>query len=212
MLLRRLAFLLAGLFVALACWIAIDGDAPGDRRALTELTDSLGTTLDPLMTAIGQATDLIPLVVMCVAIAAFLVRSNRRADAKLFVAIVGTAFTVNPLMKFIIGRPRPDIRSVPETLSTASFPSGHASSTAAMIGALVLIARTRRSRRLTALAGGIVVVLVAFSRLAIGAHYPSDIIGGWLWIASLLAFVAAGGIGTSRTQESTSSALDDPKI
>ncbi|NIR39637.1 MAG: phosphatase PAP2 family protein, partial [Actinobacteria bacterium] len=41
-------------------------------------------------------------------------------------------------------------------------------------------------------AGAVVVGLVGFSRLAIGVHYPSDILAGWLWVGAWAALVWPG--------------------
>jgi undecaprenyl-diphosphatase len=143
------------------------------------------------MVALGAATDLLPLGVAGLGLAALLLWRGRRSDAVLLLSILGVAMVGNRVLKELVARPRPEVRSVPEALSTYSFPSGHAASTAAMAGALVLLTRTPGARARVAAAGIVLVVAVAISRLAVGAHYPSDIIGGWLWIGALIAFAAA---------------------
>jgi undecaprenyl-diphosphatase len=153
---------------------------------LVELNEAIGTTIDEPMITVGDATDSLPIGVIAIVIVAFLTYLGRRSDALVFLVIVGAAMLLNPVLKYVIGRCRPDVRLSPEVMSTHSFPSGHAASTAALVGALVLVARMRRSRILTAAVGSLVLIVVGFSRLAIGVHYPSDIVGGWLWTASLV--------------------------
>ncbi len=188
--LRSTALALVGLFIVLTGWVEAGGSLPGERRTLVELNEALGTTLDGPMVAIGVATDSLVIGVVAVIVIAVLAYDGRRSDALLFLAIVGPALVLNPILKHVVGRARPDVRLSPEVVSSHSFPSGHAAGTAALVGALVVVvASTRRSRILTAAVGGVVLLIVGFSRLAIGVHYPSDIAGGWLWVTSLVCTV-----------------------
>lgn len=187
--LRWTAWGLATSFVVLTAWIEIAGSVAGDHRALVELDRAIGTTLDDLMVFVGQATDSVPLLVLAIAVSTVLFARGRRLDAAWFSSIVAVALVVNPLLKYLVARPRPAVRDIPEALSTHSFPSGHAASTIAFVGALALVAFTPRRRNVILAIGTGVVGLTAFSRLAIGAHYPSDIVGGWLWVGSFLAFL-----------------------
>jgi undecaprenyl-diphosphatase len=187
--LRSIGLVLAGVFVVLAGWVVYRGSLPGDRPTLIELNDAIGTTLDEPMMAVGVATDSLAIGVAVAVIVAVLVYFGRRSDALVFLAVVGPVLVLNPVLKYIIGRDRPDVRFSPEVVSSHSFPSGHAAGTAAFVGALMLVASTRRSRIFAALVGSVALIVVAFSRLVIGVHYPSDIIGGWLWVGSLVCLV-----------------------
>lgn len=183
-----MATALALAFLALAVRIERSDHLPGDRRVLHELHRVLGTDADRAMVLVGQATDLVPLVALSVAVIVHLLLRNQRVNALRVATIVGAVIVVNRLVKEVIARPRPSIREIPEPVSTWSFPSGHASSTAALLGALLIIAPAARRRTLLATGGVVVLLLVGFSRLAIGAHYPSDVLGGWLWVAALVIF------------------------
>ena len=67
-------------------------------------------------------------------------------------------------------------------LTTYSFPSGHAMAATVLYGLLAVYAvrhlRQRRSRLLAASVAGVLIVLVSFSRLYLGVHYLSDVVGG----------------------------------
>jgi len=100
-------------------------------------------------------------------------------------------------IKDLVDRVRPAIDPVASTLGPA-FPSGHATSAAACYAALALIAGRGRSRATqAALAGGAVFIAVAVgaSRVLLGVHWLSDVIGGlalgWAWFA--LCSIAFGG-------------------
>jgi membrane-associated phospholipid phosphatase len=86
-------------------------------------------------------------------------------------------WAVNPLLKELVGRSRPDLWPLPPDVSEYSFPSGHAANTAALVGALVLILR----RRLGVILGVCVLLVVGWAQLALGRHYPSDVLAGCLW-------------------------------
>lgn len=93
----------------------------------------------------------------------------------------GTALVM--LLKDVFMRPRPTM--IPEIydLSTSSFPSGHATTAAVVYLTLgILIARfaTRRRLALYVIATSFFLTfLVGLTRVAMGVHYPTDVIGGW---------------------------------
>ena len=174
------AALFAVMFVAVAGCVMIAGSFPGDRRALVALHDVVGTSMDGPMIAVGHATDALPLVGFAVVVAALLLWARRPMDALFVLLGIGVACALNPVLKELVERSRPDVWASPESVSMYSFPSGHAAGTAALIGALVMVVRPQR-RNLAVAIGGVVLVVVGFSRLAVGVHYPSDIVAGWLW-------------------------------
>ena len=111
----------------------------------------------------------------------------------LVLASPGTVLLTQTL-KPLVDRHRPPVAHL-TSASGPSFPSGHAASTTALYGALLLIAlslppfRTGGMRR--ALIGAVVVMLalVGLSRVVLGVHYPTDVIAGWLLPAAWLALV-----------------------
>ena len=100
---------------------------------------------------------------------------------------------VNDLAKLVVHAPRPYWVSadvVPlELQGSFGFPSAHAQLAFAIWGLLALRARTPGA----ALAATAVVFAVGVSRIALGVHFPIDVLGGWLLGAAVLAvFVAVG--------------------
>ena len=87
-------------------------------------------------------------------------------------------------------------------LSEYTFPSGHAANTAALAAAAILIAWPTRYRTSAAIAGVGLVLVVGLSQLALGVHYPSDIVAGWLWAAAWAAFVWSFRVGDRATHGS----------
>jgi undecaprenyl-diphosphatase len=115
-----------------------------------------------------------------------------------FLAVValGQPYVTNTI-KDVIDRVRPTIDAGAASLGP-SFPSGHSAGAAACFAAMALVLGRGRSRRAHAwLAGGavFVAVAVATSRVLLGVHWLSDVIGGlalgWAWFA--LCAIAFGG-------------------
>jgi membrane-associated phospholipid phosphatase len=102
---------------------------------------------------------------------------------------------LNVLLKNIFQRPRPHFTSLPPT--TYSFPSGHTMMATVFYGSLcaLAVARMRRwqSRALAIFIAAFMVVVVGFSRIYLGVHYPSDVLGavaeGMAWLALCLTTV-----------------------
>ena len=184
-----LASLLGVVFLALSLVVGLADSVPGDERMLAELTDALGTSLDDAMGAVGAVSNTGPLVAVSAVIAAALLLTGRRQDAAVFLAVVVVGVAGNRVLKEIVGRPRPDVRPHPESVSEYSFPSGHAANTVAVYLGLLQVVRGRPWRGIVLGGGAFVVVVVGFSRLATGVHYPSDILAGWLWVGAWAAMV-----------------------
>src|SRR3546814_28809 len=97
---------------------------------------------------------------------------------------------LSTLIKHWVGRPRPDLVAHLDHVSSASFPSGHALNSALFyVGVAVLVAQFihRRGPRwaLYALAIGLSLA-IGISRVALGVHYPSDVIASWVISAAWL--------------------------
>jgi undecaprenyl-diphosphatase len=159
-------------------------DAPWLEAAMLEIT------------ALGNGTVVIALATVA---AAFLWLTRHRYSAALLVAATAGALALNVLLKSYFDRPRPQVVTWGTHVSTSSFPSGHATS-AIVVYATVAYLLTRLQRRplaraLTLLAAGIVVLLIAASRLFLGVHYPSDVAAGLAiglaWTAFCMAVLEA---------------------
>ena len=161
---------------------------------------------DRLMIAASAFGSPLLMTILCAALVAFFLWKKRRGDAAFFAFAVIGAGLLNFLAKAFFGRARPELWLSIAPRSDFSFPSGHAMGTMAVACAVVMLARTPRSRVLAIVLGIVFVGAVGFSRLYLGVHFPSDILGGWLaslaWVCGV-AFLHAhrGLLGFRRTKE-----------
>jgi undecaprenyl-diphosphatase len=117
-----------------------------------------------------------------------------RREAVLLGLTVAGAWLVDAAIKGLVGRPRPEIVPHLTEAGGASFPSGHAFNSAVVYIAMALAFATlsaRESVRLTIIGTAILIsLMVAWSRVWLGVHFPSDVAAGWLGGAGW-AFLAA---------------------
>jgi undecaprenyl-diphosphatase len=129
------------------------------------------------------------------AIAAVALALLRRGRHALFVVIVmlGEA-ALETVTKLAVGRDRPMFAHPVASAAGTSFPSGHAMGAVVAFGLLMVLV-PRRFTPAAAATGAAAVLLVSYSRLALGVHYLSDVVGGWLlgaaWLA-LIGWLSAG--------------------
>ncbi len=136
------------------------------------------------------------LVVVVVAAVASVRLPFRRVITFLAVVVIGQLVLANSI-KALVARARPDIDRL-TGFSGSSFPSGHATTSAAVFAAAALLLGYGRGRItravLTGVAGGIAVA-VAATRVLLGVHWLTDVLAGlllgWTWFA--VVSVAFGG-------------------
>lgn len=107
-----------------------------------------------------------------------------RREAVLLAATVAGGWIVNSLVKAAVGRPRPLIVPHLTEAGGQSFPSGHSFNSAVVYIAIALAFAAmspRRSVRWTLIASAVALSLaVAFTRVWLGVHFPTDVAAGWL--------------------------------
>jgi membrane-associated phospholipid phosphatase len=116
--------------------------------------------------------------VVAIVVAGALSLRRRWQEATVF-ALMMLGASLNGLLKAVFDRPRPDLWRSPDPSAGLSFPSGHAMSSATLVAALVVLAWPTRLRVPVMIAGVVAVLAVGLSRLVLGVHYPSDVLGGW---------------------------------
>jgi undecaprenyl-diphosphatase len=130
--------------------------------------------------ALGSTTVLTVVVVL--AAGHLVLAGHPRLAVVVAASAIGGATLVTAL-KAAFGRVRPDSRLAEAVIEGLSFPSGHATMSAAIyltLGTLLASTRARRRERLWVLGGAAAIAaLVGASRVALGVHWPTDVLGGW---------------------------------
>jgi undecaprenyl-diphosphatase len=115
---------------------------------------------------------------------AYLLATGRAATAALVGATAIGEAILNDALKSIFDRARPDLVAHGVETSSTSFPSGHAMAAAAVYLTLAaLLVRTQKSRaaKIAIISAAVLIaVLIGISRIYLGVHWPTDVIGGWL--------------------------------
>lgn len=123
------------------------------------------------------------LTLVTVATVGYLALVSQRTTAVLVATSVISGTVLVSVFKAAFGRIRPDLAYAELPASGLSFPSGHASMSAIVfltIAALLASSHTRVSERTYILVtAGLMTFLVGLSRITLGVHYATDVIGGW---------------------------------
>ncbi len=145
------------------------------------LETPLLTTILKGFTWIGKGTS-VAFIAVIVFLVLFFIYHNRR-EALLFGITIGGTGLLNLLLKLYFQRERPDIYRIMDA-NGFSFPSGHAMAAFSLytIGAYLLWPhmKTMTSRLILVLLATFMILVIAVSRIYLGVHYPSDILGGFV--------------------------------
>lgn len=195
---QDLLVLLLGLSVIGGAWLFLelaDEVSEGETRKLDEKIvmslrahDDPGDPLGPVwleesvrdLTALGST---IVLLFLSLAVLGFLLMRRQGHAAGLVLAALAGGLLLNFGLKNYFDRPRPELVPHLHHVSTASFPSGHSLLSAVVYLTLgALLARLVQERRLKIYilaVAGMMSLFAGASRVYLGVHYPTDVLGGW---------------------------------
>jgi membrane-associated phospholipid phosphatase len=166
----------------------------GDHRAVA-LNDLLAVLTAPGVTWF-RLLAFLPVLVL-------LVRRRAWWTAAWVLTAIALIGPLNTLLKHYFGRVRPDFAQGGARLDSLSYPSGHSSGIATLVTVALVLAwplMAARARHWALLAGIILVLLVGMTRMWLGVHFLSDVVGGWAlgvgW--SLLSALLFGAFAEGR--------------
>src|SRR4029079_18912459 len=140
---------------------------PWLTTVMTEVTP-LGTGI-VVLTIVGVTT-------------AFLWHTEHKISARLLLAATAGNIILNNVLKLYFDRARPNVFEWETHAASSSFPSGHAMSATVVYGTVAyLLSRLQKhawSRAITLVTAVVLVVLICTTRLYLGVHCPSDVLGG----------------------------------
>lgn len=189
--LRRGRFLLAVYFVGVIIAVALTIGAhmfsilPGDlpfTRELQETSNPVITSTMTITSAIGYPVQSAIILALTVVVL-WIIRLRIEA---LFVVVSLLADALTGLLKAAVGRhrPLPNVVHVVQSLSDGSFPSGHTLHYTVFYGFLIFVVaanfRASWPRTLAIILLALPIALIGFSRVYLGEHWVTDVVGGYL--------------------------------
>lgn len=170
------------LYVALSVLIAVNGNGSTGADNWFFNTFVLGFRSDfwtgfyKIFTYLGS---IYALIVVCLLVVIFCKNKKIKLFSIINLAVVSIG---NLLIKFILQRPRPSVIIIAET--GFSFPSGHTMMSMAFYGLLIYFiikfCKNKPLKILSSIFIYLVIVMIAYSRIYLGVHYFTDIIGGFM--------------------------------
>ena len=164
-----------------------------DQSILLWINSHATPTLNSFFLTVTDLGSVSFIGIVTVIIAAYLLSKRWYTKTFLLLAAMGGAAVLNLTLKLLFARARPELwdRLINET--NFSFPSGHAMASSALVFTIVALLWGTRWRFPAMIAGGFYIGLIGLSRLYLGVHYPTDVIGGWLvsfaWVIAVSIIV-----------------------
>jgi undecaprenyl-diphosphatase len=195
----ELLLLLAGVFLPLWFFGELaediwenEGGFPWDVPMLLAIHSTASPTLDTVasvVTRFGVYWGVLPAAIV---IGLWLLyRRHWRSLTYFLITLLGSVI-INRTAKVLLHRVRPHLWVSPAPEFDYGFPSGHAMSSMTFVAALVILTWGSRWHWLVVLLGGLFVLIIGWTRLYLGVHYPSDIFAGWM--ASIAWAIGVGFI------------------
>ena len=187
MLIAALALSLVYVFIRLASEVG-EGETSQFDRAVLLAAQSIRAShawAAEVMRDLSGLGSTVALSLITLSTVSYLAMFHKRRTALLLACAVVSGTLLVSLFKVNFGRTRPEAQYAEFVVSGWSFPSGHASMSAVVfltLGALIAGARTDRAeRRFILLLAATMTVLVGVSRVVLGVHYATDVLGGWIF-------------------------------
>ena len=174
-----------------------------ERALLGALRIELPPVLDTAMLVLPWLGTNVTLIPLLAGAALWLDRVRRRRDLAIHLLVVELgSYTANPILKAIFSRARPDLWEKRGQFAWSSYPSGHAIASVAVLLAIAWLLRRERGWRWPWIVAGVLLAVSLYSRVYLGVHWPTDVLGGSLvglvWLLATIVAYRAGGT-TTRT-------------
>ena len=182
------------LFAALAAYVSLGESLSFDIPVRNAVHRAVSPSLTAAATDISVLAGLAVLIPLSLVVLVGFWWSGERRRAIAFAAAMGGALVLNGLIKVAFHRPRPDpfFGVNPETFS---FPSGHVLFSTCFFGALTLaLPWNGYPRALMSTMGVASICFIAWSRVYLGVHYPTDVAAGFLIATFWLALLSLAGL------------------
>ncbi|TAF02243.1 MAG: phosphatase PAP2 family protein [Nostocales cyanobacterium] len=157
-----------------------DGGFPWDVAILMAIHSTANPQLDAIAVVLTKWGSFWTALPVLSAIALILLRKRRwRTFAYLLITAVGNLI-INRTAKEFMHRVRPQLWVSKAPEFDYAFPSGHAMTSMTLIAILLILTWHRPWRWLVLTVGSLYLLTIAWTRLYLGVHFPSDILAGWM--------------------------------
>lgn len=188
-----------GLFAAIAEGVEEGVTQHIDESVLSWFAQHRTPFLDEAMLEVTTLGNGLVLVMIVLIASVFLWQTQHKWSASLLLFATVTGKLLNTTLKLFYDRTRPALVDALTDVHSPSFPSGHAMSSMVVYGSVAyLVARLepgKHLRRTTWLVAALVILAIGTSRMYLGVHYPSDVVGGFIaglaWLGLLVAVMRA---------------------
>ncbi len=158
-----------------------------DVRIAEAVYDLHNPVLHLLMRLASPFGSTVGVIVVTAALGAFIWRRGDRRAAVIACSTILAAILLNPILKLMFARPRPELFPLIRLPQSYAFPSGHTvGATVAYAVVAMVLTRYRPEWRTRLRAGAaVIIVLVGAARVYLGVHWPGDVAAGWAFGAMM---------------------------
>jgi undecaprenyl-diphosphatase len=187
--------------LALAVVAAGDGVVPGDVAIARAVQRPASEEIDAVAGFLSLVGDDFPAMVGLGLVGIVILIAVGRRDLAVLLGAAAALRAVGPGLKMLIASPRPTSEAVAIVVQAGGlgFPSGHAMGAALFYGAIAVIAPqvvvNHRVARGIQIGAAVMMVLIGISRVRLGVHWPSDVVGGLLFGLGIVCLLQAAMLG-----------------
>ncbi|AEB75480.1 phosphatase PAP2 family protein [Clostridium botulinum] len=183
----------------------VTGGGKFDNIAINYVSSIRNHTLNKLVVIISKSGDTITAIIFTILVFMFFYIIRRKKEAWFYSITVLTIAIISQVLKFIVKRPRPTGNWL-VNIHGYSFPSGHSvlSMTAALL-IIYFVLTSFKNRGVSVILSILIYIYgssVGLSRVYVGVHYISDVVGGWT-LATICVFISLLIFNKINDKEST---------
>ncbi len=183
-------------FITLSQFVRTELILPIDEAIATSIYSLEAPALTEVMKAFSFVGSVVPVVIISF-IFLFIFYMRYRSLSGIFVFLFASIASVslNVILKNYFQRERPSLINL-ITETGFSFPSGHSMASLSLYGAITYIfwthLKNEKNRLILLIGTSVMILCIGFSRIYLGVHYPSDVVGGYLLSGALLSLIVSG--------------------
>ena len=186
--------LLVYLFVELVDEVLEGETIMFDESVLLYINARSTPLLDSLIPLVTELGGVVMVTLVTTTAVALLLNKRRFKDAIIMASSIAGAAALIVILKSIFARDRPSLWEQLVMESSYSFPSGHSIASSALALTTVYLLRNSKYKNVALLLAIPYMVLIGFTRMYLGVHYPTDVIAGWLvsgiWLGIVIVIVS----------------------